>query len=90
MEDRFKDRDLSSLHRMDIHDYMELIGIDTSYEGVAENFEQLEKSLERYSLTDLWDYPLEELEHCNELGYKVVIVYYYDATGTHERLYQID
>ncbi len=71
----YDNRKLKDLQRWSIQRFLKEIGIDTKVDGDAKNFEELRSLLEAYNFDNLWDYPMEELEHCNENDLDVVILY---------------
>ena len=69
------DRRIKDLKVWSIQKFLKKIGIDIKVDGDAKNFEELRILLEAYNFDNLWDYPLEDLEHCNENNLNVVILY---------------
>lgn len=68
---------------MNVKDYVnKFFGIE--YKG-NETLEGLRNWLDGNGRSDLWDYPINEINHINEMGYTVVIV----SDDKDERYFQI-
>jgi len=84
----FKNRKIENLEKLTIKDYLKKEGIDTDVDRDATNFDELRQVLEAYNIY-CWDYPLEEIDHCNELELNIAIVYYFSENICNERLWEI-